>query len=180
MLISSCLFSFAARIQNPAFRAQFQQMCSNIGVDPLASNKGFWAQTLGVGDFYYELAVQMIEVCLLTRPQNGGLIGMEELLSRLRAKRARSSTAASRGSSSSSAASSSAEAISEDDVEYSIRKVSILGNGFRVVVVGGKRMVLSVPTELLTDHVDLMSMAAKRGGGISVVQVGYPSAMMLR
>jgi hypothetical protein len=29
------------------------------GVDPLASNKGFWAQLLGVGDFYYELAVQV-------------------------------------------------------------------------------------------------------------------------
>lgn len=28
-------------------------------MDPLASNKGFWAQVLGVGDFYYELAVQV-------------------------------------------------------------------------------------------------------------------------
>jgi len=24
-------------------------------VDPLASNKGFWAELLGIGDFYYEL-----------------------------------------------------------------------------------------------------------------------------
>ena len=31
----------------------------HTGVDPLASNKGFWAQVLGVGDFYYELAVQV-------------------------------------------------------------------------------------------------------------------------
>jgi hypothetical protein len=30
-------------------------MCSNCGVDPLASNKGFWAEILGFGDFYYEL-----------------------------------------------------------------------------------------------------------------------------
>ena len=37
-------------------------MCSKIGVDPLASNKGFWAEMLGVGDFYYELGVQIIEV----------------------------------------------------------------------------------------------------------------------
>ena len=34
-------------------------MCSNIGVDPLASNKGVWAQLLGFGDFYYELGVQV-------------------------------------------------------------------------------------------------------------------------
>ena len=30
--------------KDPAFRAQFHAMCANIGVDPLASNKGVWAQ----------------------------------------------------------------------------------------------------------------------------------------
>ena len=44
------------------FRTKFQTMCARIGVDPLASSKGFWAQLLGVGDFYYELGVQIIEV----------------------------------------------------------------------------------------------------------------------
>jgi ESCRT-II complex subunit VPS22 len=48
--------------KNPEFRKHFQDMCVNIGVDPLASNKGFWAELLGVGDFYYELGVQIIEV----------------------------------------------------------------------------------------------------------------------
>jgi ESCRT-II complex subunit VPS22 len=32
-------------------------MCAKVGVDPLASNKGFWAELLGIGDFYYELGV---------------------------------------------------------------------------------------------------------------------------
>ncbi len=41
--------------KNPEFRAQFQKLCSTIGVDPLASNKTFWTQALGVGDFYYEV-----------------------------------------------------------------------------------------------------------------------------
>ena len=41
--------------KNPAFRAQFHEMCAKVGVDPLASNKGFWAELLGIGDFYYEL-----------------------------------------------------------------------------------------------------------------------------
>ena len=44
---------------DPAFRAQFQAMCAAVGVDPLASNKGFWVELLGFGDFYYELAVQI-------------------------------------------------------------------------------------------------------------------------
>ena len=43
--------------ENPVFRDQFLKMCKSAGVDPLSSNKGFWVDILGVGDFYYELAV---------------------------------------------------------------------------------------------------------------------------
>mmetsp|Transcript_17281 Transcript_17281/g.21995 ORF Transcript_17281/g.21995 Transcript_17281/m.21995 type:complete len:116 (+) Transcript_17281:25-372(+) len=50
--------------KDPQLRKHFQVMCASIGVDPLASNKGFWAEMLGVGDFYYELGVQAIQVCV--------------------------------------------------------------------------------------------------------------------
>ena len=43
--------------KNPVFRGQFLKMCRQIGVDPLSSNKGYFADVLGVGDFYYEIAV---------------------------------------------------------------------------------------------------------------------------
>lgn len=46
--------------RNPTFRAQFHTMCSKCGVDPLASNKGFWAELLGIGDFYYELGEDLV------------------------------------------------------------------------------------------------------------------------
>ena len=45
---------------NAVFRNQFLKMCKELGVDPLSSNKGFWVDVLGVGDFYYELAVSFI------------------------------------------------------------------------------------------------------------------------
>lgn len=61
----------------------FNEMCQKIGVDPLASKRGFWSQLLGVGDFYYELGVQIVEVCLRTRSSNGGLIDIDELKQRL-------------------------------------------------------------------------------------------------
>ena len=38
--------------------------------DFLAS-KGFWAEMLGVGDFYYELGVQIVEVCMATNHRSG-------------------------------------------------------------------------------------------------------------
>lgn len=45
---------------NPVFRDEFLKMCKQIGVDPLASKKGFWVDVLGVGDFYFELAVSFL------------------------------------------------------------------------------------------------------------------------
>ena len=58
--------------KNPDFRRQFQEMCASIGVDPLASSKGFWSEVLGVGDFYYELGVQIVEICMANNHKNGG------------------------------------------------------------------------------------------------------------
>lgn len=39
------------------------------------AGKGFWSEMLGVGDFYYELGVQIIEVCLALKHRNGGKDG---------------------------------------------------------------------------------------------------------
>lgn len=75
---------------NPTFRAQFARMCSAIGVDPLASSNSasggsIWAQLLGrtVNDFYFELAVRVVEVCAATRAENGGLIEVRKVRDRL-------------------------------------------------------------------------------------------------
>jgi hypothetical protein len=52
-----------------------------------SANKGFWAEILGVGNFYFELGVQILDVCLQTRAQNGGLISFAELMEALTARR---------------------------------------------------------------------------------------------
>ena len=69
-------------------------MCNTIGVDPLAASntKGktgrggsFWTQILGgdVNDFFFEVAVRVVGLCLETRSENGGLIGVEECRKRV-------------------------------------------------------------------------------------------------
>lgn len=76
---------------NPTFRAQFARMCAAIGVDPLASSNAsggsnsVWAQLLGrtVNDFYFELAVRVVEVCGETRGENGGLIELRKVRERV-------------------------------------------------------------------------------------------------
>ncbi|CEO97697.1 Vacuolar-sorting protein SNF8 [Plasmodiophora brassicae] len=140
---------------NPQFRAQFAKMCSKIGVDPLASNKGFWSELLGVGDFYYELSVQIIEICLATRPQNGGLLSLMELLTRLERRRG-----------------ASAQAISVDDVRRAIEKVQTLGKGFGIVHVDNRPMILSVPTEFNRDHTDVLAVAQQSDGHTSLQVLG--------
>ncbi|KAE8732454.1 hypothetical protein F3Y22_tig00002069pilonHSYRG00009 [Hibiscus syriacus] len=35
--------------KNPSFKSQFREMCAKVGMDPLASNNGFWAEILGIG-----------------------------------------------------------------------------------------------------------------------------------
>ncbi|KAL3851225.1 hypothetical protein ACJIZ3_013107 [Penstemon smallii] len=132
--------------KNPAFRSQFHEMCSKVGVDPLASNKGFWAELLGIGDFYYELGVQIVDVCLATRPLNGGLISLEELCKLLgqRRKGAR-------------------EAVSQDDCLRAISKLKVLGNGFEVISLGKKKLIRSVPTELNKDHNEILELAQGQG-----------------
>jgi ESCRT-II complex subunit VPS22 len=132
--------------KNPQFRQQFQSMCASIGVDPLASGKGFWS-VLGIGDFYYELSVQVIEVCLSTNYKNGGLISMEELIDRLIKTRGKKM-----------------QEISSDDIICAVKKLKKLGNGFSLIQLGkGEFMVQSVPGEMNMDQTAVLQHASGTG-----------------
>ncbi|CAI9295238.1 unnamed protein product [Lactuca saligna] len=132
--------------KNPVFRSQFHEMCAKVGVDPLASNKGFWAELLGIGDFYYELGVQIVDICLATRPHNGGLINLEELCKILSQRRK-----------------GAREAVTEDDCLRAISKLKVLGSGFEVITVGKRKLVRSVPTELKKDHNEILELSQAQG-----------------
>ena len=146
------LVQFAAKHRvrinsDPEFRVQFHSMCRSAGVDPLASNRGIWANVLGIGDFYFELGIVIIEICLKVRSQNGGLISVTDLLSRIHASDSKGSR----------------KSVSAADVLRAVEKVSVLGNGFRIVQIMGNPMVLSLPIELNKDHEDLINEAQDNG-----------------
>ncbi|GIL76429.1 hypothetical protein Vretifemale_6023 [Volvox reticuliferus] len=132
--------------RDPVFRAQFHTMCANIGVDPLASNKSLWASTLGFGDYYYELGVQVVEACLATRSVNGGIMDLASLLKYVNRRRG-----------------SQGEPVSEDDVVRAISKLKVLGGGFDLVTIGGHQYVRSVPGELNLDKNKALEVAQGRG-----------------
>ncbi|XP_075234946.1 vacuolar-sorting protein SNF8 [Lycorma delicatula] len=144
--------------KNATFRRQFQEMCASIGVDPLASGKGFWS-VLGIGDFYYELSVQIVEVCLATNDKNGGLITLDELRQRLIKARGRSKQH---------------QEITIDDLLCAAKKLRIFGSGFSIVPIGkGQYLVQSIPGELSMDHTAVLQQTANLG-------MGYISASILQ
>lgn len=136
---------------DPVFRHEFQQMCLSIGVDPLAGPRkgGWWAEMLGLGDWQYELGVQIVDICVSTRERNGGLIELSELvriLSKLRGV--------------------GGGTISEEDVIRSIKTLQPLGAGYHIVDVG-RKMVCSVMKELDVDQGILLAVAQEEGGRIT-------------
>jgi ESCRT-II complex subunit VPS22 len=126
---------------DPELRAAFHAMCASVGVDPLASRKSAWAQILGLGDFYVELAVGVADCCLASRAHDGGLCELRALVERVNRRR-----------------SSAVGDVSADDVERAIGALASLGGGWRVEStpsnassLGAVKMVRSVPMELSDD-----------------------------
>ena len=94
-------------------------MCAAIGVDPLSSSKGFWAEVLGMGDFYYELSVRVVEYCMAYRDATGGLIALSTIAKDLKAEPA--------------------------DIETALGKLRSLGKGYQVIGKGSQAIVQAVP-----------------------------------
>ncbi|KAH6841166.1 EAP30/Vps36 family-domain-containing protein [Chaetomium sp. MPI-CAGE-AT-0009] len=159
---------------NPTFRAQFARMCAAIGVDPLASSGGggsggggsgsgsggggvgsIWAQLLGrsVNDFYFELAVRVVEVCGETRGENGGLIELRKVRERIMRGRMEG-----------------ASEITEDDILRAVGTLKPLGSAYSIIKVGSKPYIRSVPKELNTDQSAVLEAAQV---------LGYVSVSML-
>ncbi|RKF62692.1 Vacuolar-sorting protein SNF8 [Erysiphe neolycopersici] len=142
---------------NPSFRAEFARMCSTLGIDLLASSSGaggkdgggsFWAQLLGgsVNDFYFELAVRVVEVCGATREENGGLIGANELRERIMSTRLEGSAE-----------------ITVDDILRAVETLKPLGSSYSTLKVGHKTYIRSVPRELNTDQSAVLEVAQLLG-----------------
>ena len=97
-----------------------------------------------MGDFYYELGIQMIQVCMERRAQSGGLDSASEILSDLRARRG-----------------PKAQPIDMEDMERAVKNLKALGRSLDIVSLKGKdKMIQSVPFELSHDHTRALEHAA--------------------
>lgn len=139
---------------NPEFRAQFNQMCTAIGINPLsssASGKSVWGDMLGLGDLYHDLAVQVIEICRRTKVENGGLISVSEVSKKIND---RANTFG------------SAE-VCQDDIVRAVKGLKVLESGFEVITIGSQQLIRSVPQELNQDQ-SVVLEAAQITGSVSI------------
>ena len=139
---------------NPVFRKEFLQMCREIGVDPLSSTQktGFMSKLFDsqTTDFYYELAIQITNICIALRPKNGGFLEESEclrLLNRLRGAQS--------------------QRVEIEDIGKALKSLEKLSNDFKIVETGNKRMIISSSVDINSDQMTLLGIAEKNGGWIS-------------
>lgn len=108
-----------------------------------------------MNDFYFEVAVRVVELCRETRSENGGLIGVEECRRRVGKGRAIGSGLE----------------VTEDDILRAVKSLKPLGSGFSIISVGSKQYIRSVPKELNTDQATVLE---------AIQVLGFVSVSMLR
>lgn len=138
--------------KNGEFRRHFQQMCAVAGVDPLRSSANFWVKLLGVGDFYYELSIQIVEVFLSTSSCNGGVMSIEDLHNRVLSSRG-------------------GDPITKEDIIEAIKKLKVLGSNIREVQTDSSYVIHATPAELNSDHIDVTRLAHSTHGHVSQIQL---------
>lgn len=134
--------------KNPILRTKFQRMCTAIGVDPLYSSKGYWSQFLGtLSDWYWELAIQVVETCLIYSDNNGGLTDLHLVHDRILRKRK-----------------TTTKEITMDDIVKSVETLKPLCSGYKIISLkDGKMAIQSIPLQLSKDSIDLLGRTEQLG-----------------
>ncbi|KXN74082.1 winged helix DNA-binding domain-containing protein [Conidiobolus coronatus NRRL 28638] len=128
--------------KNPEFRDYFHKLCRKIGVDTLASSNGFWSKLLGEGDYYYELGIQLIEICINSRELNGGLIQLSNLHKQLQVKRSKFD-----------------QTVTKEDIVKCLKTLNPLGGSYKLLAIGKEEFVQSIPRELNRDQTEAISLS---------------------
>lgn len=133
--------------EDPKFRNDFNEMCMQIGVDPLQSRNGFWSKLLGVGDFYHELSIKVIDVCLPLKERNGGMVPIEEVLEGVRKTYGKEKV----------------PKISPSDIETALKNLKSIGEGYEVIKIGKKLFVKTVSFDMDKDLAEVLDLAKDTG-----------------
>lgn len=103
-----------------------------------------------MGDFYFELSIQIVEICLALAESTGGMLEIGELKERLSRTRRQKKQ----------------QDITTEDILLATRKLKIFGNSFQVHSLGKDRYIIqSIPGELSLQETKALSVAANQEKG---------------
>ena len=120
---------------------------------------------LDIGDFYYELGVQIVEVCMASAHKTGGLMELGELRQKLiRARSAAIFVVTAKINLPPRGRGSHHQDITEDDLLRATKKLRVLGTGFTVIPLDSGRYLVQVinGTSSLTGVIDKESFFSVR------------------
>jgi ESCRT-II complex subunit VPS22 len=145
-------------LSSPTFRSHFSQLCAELGVDPLGGGeKGIWDK-MGVGDWYYKLGIQVVDVCLRGRERGGGLLGLDEVIREVEILRKGGQRDRFKGD-------DNENGITESDVRRAIDTLEPLGCGYALVEMGGVKLVRCSPGVLDKDSIIVVEAASSTQRG---------------
>lgn len=125
-------------IQNPDVRTSFAEICIAFGIDPLVVASSITGEQNNNVERTNQLCLKMIELCSLTRPINGGIISLEELLRLINSDTWVNNDLHLN--------------FTHDDIVGALNHLKILGNELQLVRIGKHDYIKSIPQELNVDQ----------------------------
>ena len=128
----------------------FLDLCFQLGVDPTVVQLPAFANIFGNKDktYYNNVVVQIIDVCVKTRPINQGIIDMNDLLDRVNSQRFGND-------------------IDMKTLKFALEKVKDIAPYFLVKNVNGQELLNSIPSVLQDNEWNILQIAQSNGGIIS-------------
>ncbi len=146
------------------YQKRFYKLCNDIGVDPFTQKKGFLSGLLNknLDEFYKQLGMRVLGVCLDTRYENGGLIKLSEIKERLN----------------SNSDGTKAGHVHSADIRMAVEKLSVLSSSLCIVHIedeeGGEvEYIKSADMELSGDSLKILAKANRRKGKLQVADMGH-------
>lgn len=103
-----------------------------------------------MGDFYFELSIQIVEICLALAESTGGILEISELKERLAKSRNFKKQ----------------QEITTEDVLLATKKLKIFGNSFQIHSLNKNRHIIqSIPGELSLQETKVLTVAANQEKG---------------
>ncbi|KAG5468642.1 hypothetical protein CUR178_01476 [Leishmania enriettii] len=144
--------------EDPVVRARFRQLADSLGVDLISSKKNVFADALGLGNFYYQLASRTVEACMQERKFCGAYVPLQRV--QFFVQKVYDTSSLLGGSKHDSLSKGKRIVISEADILTALSKLSVLGAGYNVVKLGGVSFIQTTPDGARGgDHVLLLNYA---------------------